>query len=230
MKLLVLGKYGPFESASGGVCNCYLVSGENTRLLLDMGPGSLGRVQRAVDIKAIDAIYISHLHFDHTADLLSFRYLLDVLNHKVKIYAPLDNSPYCNVLFDSPRFEVIDTNQNKNFTVGEFNCTLVKTNHPVTNYGIRISSNGKTLVYTGDTAMCEELTELLSNADLAVGDFSKAPDFKGFHLTVNDAKDLASKLNIKILASHITPTDAKINHFKGCKNIKTAKEWKTYKI
>ena len=44
--------------------------GERTwRILLDLGNGALGAVQRYMDLEDIDAIFLTHLHPDHCMDL-----------------------------------------------------------------------------------------------------------------------------------------------------------------
>ena len=118
MQLTVIGKHGPYETAEGGAASAYLVREGDTALLLDMGPGALGRIQKEIDIKKLNAIYLSHLHFDHTSDLLAFRYLLEDLNHTVTIYAPLDDTDWCKILLTHKLFKIVDTSKLENFTVG----------------------------------------------------------------------------------------------------------------
>ena len=71
MKVTVLGCSGsvpgPDSPASG-----YLVESEGFRLLVDLGHGAFGALQRYVDPAAVDAIVISHLHADHCIDLTAY--------------------------------------------------------------------------------------------------------------------------------------------------------------
>ena len=55
---------GPQSPAS-----CYLLEHEGYRMLLDLGNGALGSLQRFTDLYGIDAVLISHLHVDHFIDL-----------------------------------------------------------------------------------------------------------------------------------------------------------------
>ncbi|MDT4924242.1 MAG: hypothetical protein QOG01_1955, partial [Pseudonocardiales bacterium] len=68
MKVTVLGCSGsvpgPDSAASG-----YLIEAEGYRLLLDLGHGAFGALQRYVQPTDVDAIVISHLHPDHCIDL-----------------------------------------------------------------------------------------------------------------------------------------------------------------
>ena len=73
MELTVLGKYGPYPKAGGGAASGYLVKNGGDSLLLDMGSGTLSRLLSSVDLKNLGGIFISHLHYDHTTDLLPLK-------------------------------------------------------------------------------------------------------------------------------------------------------------
>ena len=73
MKLTIIGCTGSFAGPNSPA-SCYLVSGEDAegrtwRILLDMGNGALGVLQRHIDLHDIDAVLVSHLHPDHCIDL-----------------------------------------------------------------------------------------------------------------------------------------------------------------
>lgn len=72
MKLTIIGCTGSFPGPSSPA-SCYLVTAfDGTRdwkILLDLGSGALGVLQRYTDIKDLDGIMISHLHPDHCMDL-----------------------------------------------------------------------------------------------------------------------------------------------------------------
>jgi ribonuclease BN (tRNA processing enzyme) len=58
-------------------CSCYLLEHAGYRLLLDLGTGALGPLQRYTDPCAVDAVVISHPHRDHYSDLIPLAYLRD---------------------------------------------------------------------------------------------------------------------------------------------------------
>jgi ribonuclease BN (tRNA processing enzyme) len=70
MRLTVIGCAGSFPRADSPA-SCYLVEHDGFRLLLDMGNGSLGALQRHVAPTDVDAVLVSHLHTDHCVDLCS---------------------------------------------------------------------------------------------------------------------------------------------------------------
>ena len=83
MKLKILGKYGPYGKAGEGAASGYLITDDDFCFLLDMGSGVLSRLIAEIDVKNLDGIFISHLHYDHTSDLLPFRYLLEEIDAKI---------------------------------------------------------------------------------------------------------------------------------------------------
>lgn len=58
----------------GGACSSYLVTYGGVNVLMDCGPGSLSFLRQAINPRNLDAIVISHLHADHTLDLVPLAY------------------------------------------------------------------------------------------------------------------------------------------------------------
>ena len=61
---------------TGQGCAGYLVEHGDTRIVLDLGPGTLQELRKHTDFRAIDAVVISHLHVDHMLDVVSLRFSL----------------------------------------------------------------------------------------------------------------------------------------------------------
>ena len=73
MRLTVLGCSGTYPGPDSP-CSGYLVEHDGFRLVVDLGPGALGPLQRSIDLLDIDAVYVSHLHADHCTDLVGLSY------------------------------------------------------------------------------------------------------------------------------------------------------------
>src|SRR5690242_15681743 len=69
--MTVLGK-SPAWADAGGACSGYLVESGDTSVLLDCGPGVLGKLRTVRDYAKVDAVVISHLHADHILDVVPF--------------------------------------------------------------------------------------------------------------------------------------------------------------
>lgn len=185
MKLTVVGASGSFAGPDSPA-SCYLLqteqSGRIFSLVLDLGNGALGPLQRYVDPLTLDAVVLSHLHPDHCLDLTGLRVLrahhpsarpLEAL----PVYGPAGTRERIARAYGvSAATDVGDTfdfrvvSDRVEFTVGPFHLLPVAVAHPVETYGYRVSADGAILAYTGDTDSCPALTPLMTGADLVLAD------------------------------------------------------------
>jgi ribonuclease BN (tRNA processing enzyme) len=230
MKLTVLGKYGPYGKAGVGAASGYLIRDDNFCILLDMGSGVLSRLIAEVDVKQLDGIFISHLHYDHTSDLLPFRYLLEETGVKMKIFTSPDDSDWYKMLFNHPLFDVTDVTDGQSLTVKDKKLTFFEMKHPVYDLAVKIEGGG-VFSYTGDTNFNANLYPLLNGADVAVADCSKPAGFVGGHMTVTEAIRLKRETNVKLLiASHAAPDYDPEKDFENTDGLVSAEELKTYYV
>src|SRR5258708_9200710 len=68
MRLTVLGGCGAWPEA-GQACSGFLVEQDGFRLLADVGYATVARLLELVTADQVDAVFISHGHPDHCADL-----------------------------------------------------------------------------------------------------------------------------------------------------------------
>ena len=202
MKLTILGKYGPYGKAGNGCSSSYLVENNDDFLVLDMGCGTLSRLCNAVDIRKVKHIFISHLHYDHTSDLLVFRYLLEELSHTVNIYTHYEESQWYKILFEHPNFNVINIDENTDIDIGSMRLSFLPMKHTVTDYAVIIKGD-KTICYTGDTLFNDNVLKCFEESDLVLADCSKPRGFLGPHMNIEDAVNLSKKYpQVKIIATH----------------------------
>jgi ribonuclease BN (tRNA processing enzyme) len=72
LEVVVLGSGGPRAFGRAGSSYILLVDG-TPRILLDAGPGAFLRIgELRVDLEKVDTVLLTHLHIDHSADLISF--------------------------------------------------------------------------------------------------------------------------------------------------------------
>ncbi|HJZ28526.1 MAG TPA: MBL fold metallo-hydrolase, partial [Streptosporangiaceae bacterium] len=71
MQLTVIGCSGSFPGPDSPA-SCYLLEAEGFQLVIDMGNGALGVLQRHAELFGVDAVCVSHLHADHCTDLSSY--------------------------------------------------------------------------------------------------------------------------------------------------------------
>ncbi len=196
---------GPDSPAS-----CYLVraedGGRTWNVLLDLGSGSLGALQRHLSLSEIDAVVLSHLHPDHCLDLCGL--------YVARTYAPwaagCPRIPVHGPAGAAERlarahgaqgpegmddvYDFLDVHAEEAFTIGPFTVTPYRVNHPVVAYGLRVEAGGTVLAYTGDTDSCAALRPLCTGADLVLADsaFVEGRDrVSGIHLTGRRAAQAA---------------------------------------
>ncbi len=202
MELTVLGKYGPYGKAGGGCSSGYLVKNGDDYIVLDMGSGTLSRLMAEVDITRIKHVFISHLHYDHTSDLLVFRYLLEELSQTVNVYTHREDSQWYNILFDHPNFNVIDIDESTVINIGSTELSFLPMKHTVADYAVIIRGD-KALCYTGDTLLNDNVLKCFEASDLVLADCSKPRGFLGPHMNIEDAISLSKKYpKTKIIATH----------------------------
>ncbi len=167
MKLTLLGVYGPFPAPGSG-CSSYLVEDGETKILLDCGSGALSRCrQRFPGPLSLDAIVLSHTHADHAGEIDLIRYLLEFGLGKapLKVFSP-DVEQLSYAVFDPIR--VSDGTEAR---IGSLSLRFTEVRHAVPTVGVRITGeNGRSLFYTGDSALFDGLTDAAKDADLLLAD------------------------------------------------------------
>jgi ribonuclease BN (tRNA processing enzyme) len=239
MELTVLGKYGPYPVA-GGATSGYLLKAGNTRLLLECGSGVLSRLLSHFSLDRLDAIVISHLHSDHIADLMILRYALQFIKMPpLKIFLP--NRPYAeyDMLKGSGVFELIPVTDGLRAKLGDVELEFWEMTHPVPSFGVRVTCDGRTLAYSGDTNLNQRLPHFFNGADTALVDAGLLSYEKtgpaATHLTAREIGELFAKTPCKqVLLTHINPrvTDEQVEGEarQGCPVARVVMEGETYKI
>jgi ribonuclease BN (tRNA processing enzyme) len=215
MRLTVVGCAGSAPGPSSAA-SCYLVEHDGFRLVLDLGNGSFGPLQKYVDPAAVDAVFLSHLHADHCLDVAPFvvwhRYSGRSPQARVPLYAPVAAERRLALAYDvdgdglTDVFDFVPVGPGS-FTLGPFQATLARTAHPIECYAIRLTVDGRSLVYTGDTGPCERVVELARGADVFLAEAAHPPGPglpSGLHLTGREAAEHAAAAGVgRLLLTHI---------------------------
>lgn len=205
MKLTVLGKYGPYPQP-GGCCSAYLVETADTVVALEFGCGALSRLLQVHPVKAIDAVLISHCHYDHCGDIPILGYALEQGQGRrdpLPLYAPSEISGASEKAFAIKMLADGDK-----FHIGSLQISVFGVQHIVKGFGISFRDKaGKTLCYTGDTCYFENLPRLCTGADALLADvclMDEPTNGIKFHLTAREAGKLAIGSGCKqLLCTHI---------------------------
>lgn len=218
MRLTIVGCSGSFPGPDSPA-SCYLLEAEGFRLVLDLGSGALGALQRHIGLYDVDAICLSHLHADHCLDLCGYwvarTYHPDGQRPRIPVHGPEGTARRMAEAYGLPeppgmtgafRFETLSPGL---FEIGPFRLTLARMNHPVETFGFRVEHAGRVLAYSADTDECAELVELARGADLLLCEASylERPDLPaGLHLTGRQAANHAARAGAgALLLTHVPP-------------------------
>ena len=223
MKLTVLGCSGsvpgPDSPASG-----YLVESDGFRLLIDMGHGAYGALQRYVDPASVDAIVITHLHADHCIDLTAYivglrygtddRFRLGSTERRIPLVGPAGTRDRVGAAYD-PLARKLGLQELFGFTtpgdteLGPFALSFARVNHPIPTHAVRITEGDRSLVYSADTGESPELVKLADGADLLLCEVSFMPDdpyVPDLHLTGKQAGEHAARAGVdRLVVTHVPP-------------------------
>jgi ribonuclease BN (tRNA processing enzyme) len=218
LRLTVLGSATPYPSVDNP-CSGYLVSSGATRLWMDAGSGTLAQLQRHTRLDELDAIWISHLHADHSADLLTAYYgalFADVrLAAPIPLYGPpgiADRLAHflTNTSVRSPiesAFAIQELHDGHEVRVGPLTVTSRAVAHGMPAFAVRVEAAGNSLVYSGDTAPCASLTSLADRcgALLCEAESADAPaEGEPVHHTPEDTGDTANSARAgRLIITHV---------------------------
>lgn len=233
MELTIVGCTGSFPGPDSPA-SCYLLTaddadGRTWRILLDLGSGALGYLQRHIDLREIDAVLLTHLHADHCLDMCGLHVAIKWCpggwpNNRIPVFCPeatnfrmsqaygLDPDPGMTGEFDFRAWR-----QEQPVQIGPFSVTPAPANHPVDeSYALRVETTEtgddggrrtKVLTYSGDTDTCPGLVEAARGADvfLCEAAFHEGrDDVRDVHLTGRRAGEAAADAGAaKLLLTHL---------------------------
>jgi ribonuclease BN (tRNA processing enzyme) len=218
VQITVVGCSGSFPGPDSPA-SCYLIEADGFRLLVDLGNGALGPLQRYCGLDAVDAIWLSHQHADHCLDMCA--YLVARAFHpggalrRLPVYAPAgmadrlaaalggDDGARLAAAFD---FVTLAPGTRR---IGPLQVTAARMNHPVETFGLRAEHAGRVLAYSADTGPCASLVTLAAGADLLLCEatFTDGPGLPAdLHLTARQAGEHAALAGVgALLLTHISP-------------------------
>ncbi|MGH3197119.1 MAG: MBL fold metallo-hydrolase [Streptosporangiaceae bacterium] len=217
MRLTVIGCAGSFPGPDSPA-SCYLLEAEGFRLVIDLGNGALGALQRHAELFGVDAICLSHLHADHCVDLGSYwvarQYTADGPMSPIPVHGPRGTAERVagfggeDMVAVRARFGFHDLDPGP-FEVGPFRITADHMNHPVETFGFRVEHDGWRLAYSADTGESDALVRLAEGADLLLceASFLDGPvNPANLHLTARQAAGHAARAGVgQLVLTHLVP-------------------------
>jgi len=236
VRITIVGCSGSFAGAESPA-SCYLVEAEGFRMLMDLGSGALGAVQRYADLYEIDAVCLSHLHADHCLDVCGYSvartFHPDGPKPRIPVYGPAQTEVRLGrALAADPagadagvdsRDRITDAFDFVTVTpgtmeIGPLRVTAARMSHPVETHGFRLEHAGRSLAFSADTGETEALVTLARDADvlLCEASFTEPPVGSavelpaGLHLTARQAGQHAARAGAgQLVLTHLVPWNDK---------------------
>lgn len=216
MRLTVLGGCGAWPDA-GQACSGFLIEHDGFRLVLDLGYATVPRLLAKAQADQVDAVFISHGHPDHCADLnplLRARALRHDPPAPLPVYA-LPGSLDAVLALDRPGMlagacEVHDIEAGSRLDIGPFRAETRLLPHWVPNAGLRLAAGGSVLAYTGDSGPAPEVVKLANGADLLLAEATYVdqvpPDARPYLSSARDAGERAEAAGAgRLMLTHLWP-------------------------
>jgi ribonuclease BN (tRNA processing enzyme) len=215
VRLTVLGSCGAWPAA-GQACSGFLVEQDGFRLLVDAGYATLPRLLQQITAAQLDAVYISHGHPDHCADLnplLRARALGGDPLPPLPVYAP-PGALDAVLALDRPGMlagahAVTEFRPGDQLRIGPFQAETKLLPHWLPNAGLRLVAAGRVLAYTGDSGG-PEIAALARGADVLLADATYPdqvpPDEQPLLGCARQAGQYAAQAGVgRLLLTHLWP-------------------------
>ena len=220
MNVVVLGGSAAGGNTGAGCAGYLLIEGE-TRLVVDLGPGTLLELRKHVDFRAIDGIVISHYHLDHILDIGALRYLgkyhpEPIKQRKIPLWIPpgtrvrfaiwtdafgsSDETEFLEAVFNIAEYDPVEV-----LNVGDLSISFATTVHSVPAWAMRVTGpSGGDFGYTADTGPTADLAGFFRGVRLLASeatepDTTQEPPHQRNHMTAREAARLAADAQAQAL-------------------------------
>lgn len=216
MRVSVIGSSGTFPTPTNPASG-YIIENGSTRIWCDAGPGTFTALPLAYDL--IDAVFISHRHPDHCADIFAAYHAWTFIPEPrdgIPLYANGDVLEHLAAFLDSSveeafqgTFDLRELSDGDHVVEGDIALNVVSMNHSVPALGSNWIGDGRSLFFTGDTGP-GDWTDALDGVHIMMSEAALQGEREddGFdgHLTASEAGLIARDAGVdKLVLTHIPP-------------------------
>jgi len=220
MRVTVLGSSASYPGA-GRACAGHFVEAGGARVLFDCGNGTVSNLARVTDPTQLDAVFITHNHPDHYADLYALhaglRYAPQGPLSPMPLYLPEGLWERLPCLLSergatdlAEAFVPMTLAAGEAVAVGALTVTPVAVEHTDPTFALVADADSVRLTYTSDTAPCGGVEDAARGADLLLAEATLPERYADAapHMTARQAGELARKAGVRALALvHVWPTN-----------------------
>jgi len=216
LRLITLGTSAAGVPRAGDGGSGHLLEHGATRILVDVGGGVLGELVRHAPLESLSAVYVSHVHNDHVADLYPLALWARFTRRRLPVYGPpglrtllyrwfslfsSDPDPYVEAM------QLTEMQEWQVYAVGDVKFMPCPVEHNVLTMALRAEAGGRRFVYSGDTRAGALLEEAAQEADLFLCEATyqdlpagREPErSRAHHMTAREAGLVARRANAKRL-------------------------------
>lgn len=215
-----------------------LVEADRSKILLDLGPGTMHRLLKyGQTIFDLSHIFLSHFHPDHSGELVSLIFATkypDSQRRKSelalfggrgfrRLYKGLQSvyGEWITLPPEQLSLHELDVQSHQTLEFEDFTMTVRPMSHRPESLAVRIEGrDGNSVVYSGDTDVDDNLTELARNADLFICESAFPDELKSpGHLSPGAAARIAAQADVKrLVLTHLYPACDKVDIVKQARN------------
>jgi ribonuclease BN (tRNA processing enzyme) len=209
---------GSAYSAPGEAQSCYLVSAGGRSVAIDLGSGTLNRLQGQIAPEELSALVITHLHPDHCVDLMSLRVYMvwgPGAGRVLTVHGPPGLRERMVAFSGSDGWDSAFTFTDLAAGGGRLDLGegLVLRHREVPHldptHAVRLEHGGRSICFSADCAPNEALVALAGGCDVLVCEcsFGAGPVPDGVpHLNARDAGAIAARAGAgRLLLVHCSP-------------------------
>lgn len=216
MKLTVLGS-GTVDPQPHRSCSGYFVETTSGGLILDLGNAALRQgVRSGLPIDRVENLFLSHLHPDHTADLVPFLFARNYApppwneSPALTLHGPPGTSALIESLYAAwpslvpkegkSHLSIVEYGEGVVWSAGEVTVSAVEVEHgDMDAFAFRVEDGDKALCYSGDTRLCPGIEAAADGVQLFVCECSCFPRgceplyCREVHLSWEDVAEICEK-------------------------------------
>src|SRR5690606_33733800 len=244
MNITPIGIWGGYPNKNEATSS-FLIEQDGFRCLIDCGSGVLAAVQNYTKLSELDAVIITHYHADHVADIGVLQHAAMVGMQLKEWETPLpiyahnrDSAGFENLSYKGvTEGKALDVSQP--IQLGPWEVSFCETVHPVYCLALKFTSNGKSAVFTADTAWKEELVDFAAGADFIAAEANLYGKYVGLiqgHMSGRQAGELAARAGVKqLVLTHLPQYGELAEILESAKtafsgNVEFAEIGKTYRL
>jgi ribonuclease BN (tRNA processing enzyme) len=198
-------------------CSGYLLQGGGANVLVDVGGGIMGPLQHLIGLDELHAVWISHIHADHFADMPLLYYawaMAERRRRKIPILGPPGWAKRveefvrsANEHHMSDYFQVVELKDRGIAEIGELRIQARLVEHGVPAFGMTAWLGDHRLAYSGDTGPCDNLITLAKGARVLVAETgADTIEIPSVHLSPEDAALTAQHAGVsRLILTHLAP-------------------------